>query len=168
MSERAVALTDLADAAMERREQTVVQPVGGMQTLDGFFLAARREAAIAIGFDAATFDGFHFYDLDFTYRAHAAGLKLAVTTEVCALHRSLGNFGEDWRRYTQHDFVRQLARGTLPEASFRRYLGQDYLFLVHFAEPGDVGEEHRPDRSRQGRRRLLGKSMVCRPRARQV
>jgi len=40
---------------------------------------------------------------------------------------------EDWRRYTQHDFVRQLARGTLPEASFRRYLGQDYLFLIHFA-----------------------------------
>ena len=41
--------------------------------------------------------------------------------------------GEDWRRYTQHDFVRQLARGALPEASFRRYLGQDYLFLIHFA-----------------------------------
>ena len=39
----------------------------------------------------------------------------------------------DWRRYTEHDFVRQLARGTLPEASFRHYLGQDYLFLIQFA-----------------------------------
>ena len=47
--------------------------------------------------------------------------------------RLRGAAGEDWRRYTQHDFVRQLARGTLPEASFRRYLGQDYLFLIHFA-----------------------------------
>ena len=75
--------------------------VGGMQALDGFFFAARREAALAVGFDEKTFDGFHFYDLDFTYRAHAAGLKLAVTTEACALHRSLGNFGEDWRRYSR-------------------------------------------------------------------
>ncbi|HEX4780054.1 MAG TPA: glycosyltransferase [Usitatibacter sp.] len=72
--------------------------LGGMQTLDGFFIAARREAAIAIGFDAATFDGFHFYDLDFTWRAHLAGMRIAVTTEVCALHRSLGNFAGDWQR----------------------------------------------------------------------
>jgi GT2 family glycosyltransferase len=72
-----------------------------MQALDGFFFAARRDAALAVGFDEEAFDGFHFYDLDFTYRAHAAGLKLAVTTEVCALHRSLGNFGEEWRRYSQ-------------------------------------------------------------------
>jgi len=75
--------------------------VGGMQALDGFLFAARREAALAVGFDEKTFDGFHFYDLDFTYRAHRAGLKLAVTTEVCALHRSLGNFGEDWKRYSR-------------------------------------------------------------------
>ncbi|MDP7547780.1 MAG: thiaminase II [Alphaproteobacteria bacterium] len=41
--------------------------------------------------------------------------------------------GEDWQAYTGHDFVRQLATGTLPEAAFRHYLGQDYLFLIHFA-----------------------------------
>ena len=40
---------------------------------------------------------------------------------------------DDWRAYTRHDFVRQLAAGTLPEAAFRHYLGQDYLFLIHFA-----------------------------------
>jgi len=39
----------------------------------------------------------------------------------------------DWERYTRHDFVRQLAAGTLPEKSFRHYLIQDYLFLIHFA-----------------------------------
>lgn len=75
--------------------------VGGIQTLDGFLFAARRDAALSVGFDEKTFDGFHFYDLDFSYRAHAAGLKLAVTTEVCALHRSLGNFGEDWHHYSR-------------------------------------------------------------------
>jgi thiaminase/transcriptional activator TenA len=39
----------------------------------------------------------------------------------------------DWHAYTGHEFVRQLADGTLPEAAFRRYLVQDYLFLIQFA-----------------------------------
>ncbi|MBL8839537.1 MAG: thiaminase II [Alphaproteobacteria bacterium] len=39
----------------------------------------------------------------------------------------------EWRRYVEHDFVRELARGTLPERAFRHYLGQDYLFLIQFA-----------------------------------
>jgi thiaminase (transcriptional activator TenA) len=38
-----------------------------------------------------------------------------------------------WSAYTKHDFVLLLARGELPEACFRRYLIQDYLFLIHFA-----------------------------------
>src|SRR5260370_40885950 len=38
-----------------------------------------------------------------------------------------------WPAYTRHDFVLRLARGELPEAAFRRYLGQDYRFLLHFA-----------------------------------
>jgi thiaminase (transcriptional activator TenA) len=40
---------------------------------------------------------------------------------------------EAWRAYTGHQFVLRLAAGDLPEASFRRYLVQDYLFLLHFA-----------------------------------
>ncbi len=39
----------------------------------------------------------------------------------------------DWAAFTGHPFVRRLADGTLSEAAFRHYLGQDYLFLVHFA-----------------------------------
>jgi thiaminase (transcriptional activator TenA) len=38
-----------------------------------------------------------------------------------------------WRAYTRHQFVLLLASGKLPEACFRRYLVQDYLFLLHFA-----------------------------------
>ena len=38
-----------------------------------------------------------------------------------------------WRNYVGHDFVMLLANGELPEACFRRYLTQDYLFLIHFA-----------------------------------
>ncbi|HSK38286.1 MAG TPA: thiaminase II [Arenibaculum sp.] len=40
---------------------------------------------------------------------------------------------EEWRAYTRHDFVRGLGDGSLPEACFRHYLVQDYLFLIHFA-----------------------------------
>lgn len=41
--------------------------------------------------------------------------------------------GSHWQHYVDHPFIRQLAAGTLPEAAFRRYLTQDYLFLIHFA-----------------------------------
>lgn len=41
--------------------------------------------------------------------------------------------GSDWQDYVAHPFLRQLSQGTLPETAFRRYLTQDYLFLIHFA-----------------------------------
>jgi thiaminase/transcriptional activator TenA len=41
--------------------------------------------------------------------------------------------GAAWPAYTRHEFVMRLAKGNLPEAAFRRYLVQDYLFLLHFA-----------------------------------
>ncbi len=40
---------------------------------------------------------------------------------------------DDWDAYVHHDFPRRLADGSLPEASFRHYLIQDYLFLKHFS-----------------------------------
>lgn len=38
-----------------------------------------------------------------------------------------------WTSYVHHGFVRGMGDGTLPEACFRHYLVQDYLFLIHFA-----------------------------------
>jgi len=71
----------------------------GMQVLDGVFFAARRRVVEAIGFDARTFDGFHFYDIDFTYRAFLAGFRIAVSNEMIIVHQSRGKFGDEWRRY---------------------------------------------------------------------
>ena len=39
----------------------------------------------------------------------------------------------EWRSYTEHAFTDALADGSLPEAAFRHYLVQDYLFLIEFA-----------------------------------
>ena len=44
-----------------------------------------------------------------------------------------GVAADEWRGYVEHPFVRGMADGTLPEAAFRYYLVQDYLFLIHFA-----------------------------------
>lgn len=41
--------------------------------------------------------------------------------------------GATWVNYTHHPFLEQLANGTLPEVCFRRFLTQDYLFLIHFS-----------------------------------
>jgi thiaminase (transcriptional activator TenA) len=56
-----------------------------------------------------------------------------MTGESVLFPRLAEAAGEVWRAYTQHPFVLQLASGDLPEACFRRYLVQDYLFLIHFA-----------------------------------
>lgn len=40
---------------------------------------------------------------------------------------------DDWSAYVDHAFVRGLGDGSLPQAAFRQYLVQDYLFLIQFA-----------------------------------
>ncbi|KAM0541490.1 hypothetical protein ACHAPJ_013225 [Fusarium lateritium] len=38
-----------------------------------------------------------------------------------------------WKQHTTHPFPQALARGTLPEALFKKFLIQDYLYLTHAA-----------------------------------
>jgi len=85
---------------------TLVVP--GMQALDGVMLAARADAARSLRFDAATFDHFHLYDLDFTFRAHLAGLRLAVCRDLVLLHASRGSYDARWDAYRER-FERKFA-----------------------------------------------------------
>jgi tetratricopeptide (TPR) repeat protein len=73
--------------------------VAGIAALDGVFIACRREAALATGFDAATFDGFHLYDLDFSLRARRGGCQLAVACDLGLVHASKGSYAGGWKRY---------------------------------------------------------------------
>jgi len=64
--------------------------IGDIQVLDGLFIAARRDAAVQVGWDSTTFDGFHFYDIDFSFRAFLQGYKLAVANTFAIIHGSEG------------------------------------------------------------------------------
>ena len=101
----------------------------GMQALDGCFLAVRSAAARQLRFDEATFDAFHFYDLDFCLRAQRAGMRVAVSPEILIAHASRGALGQAWeaqaaRFLARHpEFAGQAAR-------------QSHFYAVRFADPG--------------------------------
>ena len=40
---------------------------------------------------------------------------------------------QEWHTYTQHEFIEQLAKGTLASACYLHYLKQDFLFLKQYA-----------------------------------
>jgi GT2 family glycosyltransferase len=93
-------------AQIHPQEGYVVFPFGvhsrsasEIQAIDGLFFAARRSVVEKVGFDAATFDGFHHYDLDFSFAAHLAGFRLGIVNDIPILHASWGGQNEDWKRY---------------------------------------------------------------------
>lgn len=73
---------------------------------DGFAIIARAEAARKIGWDAATFDGFHAYDSNFCAAATVAGYRLGFAPGVAVTHRSGGDFSKEWDQYA-HRFCRK-------------------------------------------------------------
>ncbi len=72
-----------------------------IRVLDGAFIAVRRHVWEATRFDADRYDGFHCYDLDFTWRASGAGARLAVPADLLLFHASQGRYGETWRHYAR-------------------------------------------------------------------
>ncbi len=73
--------------------------VGGMQALDGLFLACKRRVVEAVQFDEQRFDGFHLYDIDLTFAAYLAGFRLGVGNDIPVVHASPGQFDAKWRYY---------------------------------------------------------------------
>jgi len=73
----------------------------GVQAIDGVFLAAHRPVLERVRFDEQTFDGWHLYDLDFTFCAHLAGFRTAVCQDLCLIHNSFGTYDRAWETYIQ-------------------------------------------------------------------
>ncbi len=66
--------------------------------LDGLMLAASRSVFKQHRFDHETFDGFHFYDLDFSVRVSETH-RVVVTRDILVKHMSGGNFDDVWKGY---------------------------------------------------------------------
>lgn len=106
----------------------------GIQCLDGVFLACRRGLLDRIRFDAATFDDFHLYDLDFSYAAHLAGFRVGVAADLGLVHWSHGRLDARWR--VQADRFLAKYRGRLAAPGPRR---PDLAWpAVDFAAAGDA------------------------------
>jgi len=93
--------------------------VAGIVALDGIFFAARRTVVDKIKFDEQTFDGFHLYDIDFSFAAHLAGFNLGVCCDIPLIHASGGSYDEQWSQHAER-FVRKYA-GKLSAMSERGY-----------------------------------------------
>ena len=108
---------------------------GGMQGLDGCFIAARTAAARAIGFDAGTFDAFHLYDLDFSLRAQRAGLAVAVDSEILLAHASRGRLGPAWEEQARRFKAKFAPIGEAPSRPNHfhaaRLSGKDEALRLH-------------------------------------
>ena len=91
-----------------------------IQAIDGYFMAARREAALQLGFDEETFAHWHLYDIDFSWRAHKAGMRCAVANDILAVHLSPGNFDPRWQE--QADLFLQKHQRPKPPAGHRNFV----------------------------------------------
>lgn len=70
--------------------------VRNTQVMDGFWMAARRDVLKPgkAWFDQETCDGFHMYDVDFSFGAYRNGLRLGIATDLSLCHASTGGYGD--------------------------------------------------------------------------
>jgi len=92
-------------------------PRDPIQAVDGVLIAANRRVCETIRFDEATFDGFHFYDLDFSHRAFLEGFRIAVAWDVLVRHDSIGRSDGSWQKYAQLFLAKHGSRMTLATRS---------------------------------------------------
>ncbi|MEO8509306.1 MAG: glycosyltransferase, partial [Betaproteobacteria bacterium] len=94
--------------------------IADAQGLDGVFPAARRKWIERIGFDAARLDGFHFYDLDFSYRSHLAGARVAIACDLALVHASRGTHDARYAA-AQQQFAAKFPQLAAPDSSHRHW-----------------------------------------------
>jgi len=99
---------------------TPTRRVEQIKVMDGVFLCGKRQVMEAVPFDEQTFPGFHLYDIDFTFRAHQAGFRLAVCCDLLLIHESFGKFDTQWEHYVRVFGEKYAAQmDPVPERSFQ-------------------------------------------------
>lgn len=108
---------------------------GNIQAMDGFCMVTTRATAQAVGFDAQTFDGFHLYDLDFSYSAFLAGHRLGICCDIPIIHESTGNFGHQHLHFAERFVWKHIAQigQTAPESIIGEAPGRGARFPEHKA-----------------------------------
>jgi hypothetical protein len=101
------------------RDDTIVSNI---QALDGLFFAAKRDVVEKLIFDENVFDGFHLYDLDFTYSAYLKGFRLVIDHRLFLLHDSVGNYDCEWKRYVERFDRKYSNYFKIQKAPTQRYL----------------------------------------------
>ena len=101
---------------------------------DGFWFAMRRHVLDQVRFDPKLCDGFHMYDVDFSYRAYLAGVKIGVATDLSLCHASSGGYGDPaWKpaadKWMAH-YGSSLAQHRPREFQFCGVMGSDPNDLV--------------------------------------
>jgi hypothetical protein len=97
----------------------------GIQAVDGVFFATNRKVVEKIKFDEQTFDGFHLYDMDFSFSAYLAGFQIAVACDIHLLHSSMGSWDAQWQHYGQRFHM--------------KYAGKLYVQLLRRSQPARIG-----------------------------
>jgi GT2 family glycosyltransferase len=73
--------------------------------VDGLFLAINKKN-IKKNFNEDV-KGFHFYDVDFSFRNHLEGVKIGVMYDVRITHKSIGMTNEQWEK-NREDICRKI------------------------------------------------------------
>jgi hypothetical protein len=103
------------------------RPSNPIQAIDGVLIAVNRSVFETIQFDEATFDGFHFYDLDFSHRAYLEGFHIGIAWDILLLHDSIGRGDKNWEKYAPRFLAKhgsrmtqamRSPRGTWPSIAF--------------------------------------------------
>ena len=89
--------------------------ISNIKAVDGLCFIATRALAEAVRFDAERLDGFHLYDIDFSFSAHLAGYHLGVCCDIPIIHESAGQFDQKHSRYAEIFFDKYVSRLDSPD-----------------------------------------------------
>lgn len=114
----------------------VAPPTGDIfdvAALDGLWLCCRKTVWEEVRFDAVTFPGFHFYDVDFCTRVFPR-YKICVTMNILIEHFSYGSYTKPWFENAWHYYNKR--RSYLPFGSVAVSAAEErrlrLLALQHF------------------------------------